>query len=179
MDKRYIKIIDGVEVIKSLREITIRKGTTVTYGPTHEMILKDGWVPYEPIIPELTPEQILENTRRAKIEEILEYDSSEKVNAFNIGEYEVWLDKATRAGLMLRFQAEQAMGKTETVLWYDGMSFPLNLEMAFQMLFALENYASMCYDNTQSHISKVKSISTQEELDLYDFTAGYPTKLQF
>lgn len=47
------------------------------------------------------------------------------------------------------------------------------------MLFALENYASMCYDNTQNHISKVKSISSQKELDSYDFTAGYPTKLQF
>lgn len=179
MKKNYIKIIDGVEVIKSSREIIIRNGNKVIYGPTHEMILKDGWVPYEPVVHKETPEEVLERTRHAKLMEIADYDASEKVNEFSIGEYKVWLDKATRAGLMLRFQAEQAMGKTETVLWYEGMSFPLNLEIAFQMLFALENYASMCYDNTQNHISKVKSISSQKELDSYDFTAGYPTKLQF
>ena len=50
MKKNYIKIIDGVEVIKSSRDITIRNGNKVIYGPTHEMILKDGWVPYEPVV---------------------------------------------------------------------------------------------------------------------------------
>jgi hypothetical protein len=49
------------------------------------------------------------------------------VNQFYIGEYATWLDKATRVGLKLRFESELAQGMTDTVLWQDGISFPLNL----------------------------------------------------
>jgi hypothetical protein len=42
----------------------------------------------------------------------------------------MWLDKETRVGLKLRFEAELASGKTETTLWYDGLSFNLSLEQA-------------------------------------------------
>lgn len=179
MKKNYIKIIDGVEVIKSFRDITIRNGNKVIYGPTHEMILKDGWVPYEPVVHKETPEEVLERTKYAKLMEIADYDASEKVNEFSIGEYKVWLDKATRAGLMLRFQSEKAIKRTETTLWYDGIPFPLALNSAMEMLYALENYASMCYDNTQSHIANIKNLTTIEEVQAYDFTTGYPDKLRF
>jgi hypothetical protein len=37
---------------------------------------------------------------------------------------------------------------TDTVLWQDGMQFPLPLEDAINLLYAIEIYASACYDNT-------------------------------
>lgn len=177
--KLYEKIIDGKQHCKPANKIVIVKDGMQIFNPTEEMLFEDGWKVHEPIPYEPTEEEILNREKEYKIEEIIRHDSSPEVNCFYIADQEMWLDKATRTGLMLRFQAEQAMGKTETVLWYEGISFPLNLEIAFQMLFALENYASMCYDNTQNHINKVKSISSRKELDSYDFTAGYPTKLQF
>lgn len=109
----------------------------------------------------------------------MDYDSSKEVNQFYINDIPMWLDKVTRAGLMLRFQAEQASGKTETILWHNGMQFPLTLDTAFQMLYALEIYASECYDNTQKHLGIVSNLSTIEEVESYDYTTGYPDKLRF
>lgn len=117
--------------------------------------------------------------KEKKLAEIAAYDSSSSVNGFFINGIEVWLDKDTRAGLKLRFEAEIATGKTETTLWYEGMQFPLPLELAMQMLYAIEVYASACYDNTQSHYAAVKGMYSVEEINAYDYTVGYPEKLSF
>jgi hypothetical protein len=107
------------------------------------------------------------------------YDSSKNVNSFYIQDIEVWLDKATRAGLKLRFEAELSMGKETTTLWYNNMQFPLSVENAVNMLYAIEIYASACYDNTQRHIAVVSKLESIEDVDAYDYTSGYPEKLQF
>ena len=91
----------------------------------------------------------------------------------------MWLDKSTRAGLMLRFQSEQAIGREMTSLWYGGQMYELPLVNAFQMLYALEVYASACYDNTQRHLATVNGLQSIEEVEGYDYTTGYPTKLEF
>lgn len=117
--------------------------------------------------------------KEKKLAEVVAYDASTNVNSFTVSGIDVWLDKDTRAGLKLRFEAENAMGKTDTVLWYNGMQFPLLLTQAMQMLYAIEVYASACYDNTQRHIANVKGLSTVSEVDAYDYTIGYPEKLAF
>lgn len=81
--------------------------------------------------------------------------------------------------MKLRFDAEVAMGKTETTLWYGNMQFPLSLNMALQMLYAIEVYASACYDNTQAHLANVDNLETLDAVLEYDYTVGYPEKLNF
>lgn len=71
------------------------------------------------------------------------------------------------------------MGKTETALWYNNMQFPLELSLAMQMLYAIEIYASECYDNTQLHLANVDRIETLDAVLEYDYTVGYPEKLRF
>lgn len=110
---------------------------------------------------------------------IVEYDSSDNVNQFTVSGVPIWLDKETRAGLKLRFEAELALGNTDTILWYEGLQFPLKLENAIQMLYAIEVYASQCYDCTQSHLSKVTTLKTLPAIELYDYAANYPNKLSF
>ena len=169
--KRYIK--DGK--IKHRNEIVIRKDGMNTYNPTEEMILADGWEEY------ITPvyEPTIDDYRRRKKDEITRYDSSDEVNAFYMQGQRMWLDKATRAGLMLRLQAEQSMGKETTTLWYGSHQFELSMTNAFQMLYALELYASQCYDNTQRHLAAVDALESKEEIDAYDYRTGYPVKLEF
>lgn len=182
--KRYIK--DGIIktrnqiVIKGQRTIKGKDGnekvvSTNTYNPTEEMILADGWEEY------VTPvyEPTIDDYRKRKKDEILRYDSSDEVNAFYMQGERMWLDKSTRAGLMLRFQSEQAIGREMTSLWYSGQMYELPLAMAFQMLYALEVYASACYDNTQRHLATVNGLQTIEELESYDYRVGYPNKLEF
>ena len=173
--KRFQKEIDGKTVVKFANKIIIYKDDMQTINPTEEMILADGWVEYvEPVhIPTLAEK------KAQKKEEITRYDSSRSVNEFYMNNYPVWLDKATRAGLKLRFEAEIATGKTDTVLWYEGSQFPLSLEQAMQMLYAIEVYASACYDNTQRHLSEVDKLETIEEVEAYNYRKGYPDKLRF
>ncbi len=177
--KRYTKTIDGKQIIKSANKIVIVKDGMQIFNPTKEMLIADGWiehisVPYEP-----TEKEILNREREYKIEEILRHDSSLEVNCFYIEGQEVWFDKTTRVGLKLRFDAEIACGRTNTILWYEGVSFNLELANAVQMLNAIELYASACYDKTQMHIANVKLMENVEEIKKYDYRVGYPEKLNF
>jgi hypothetical protein len=177
--KKYTKTIDGKQVIKPANKIVIVKDGTQTFNPTEEMILNDGWTEYVPVVEEPTEEEIFNREKEHMIEEIMRYDSSEEVNIFYVQNIPMWLDKATRAGLMLRFQAETAIGETETSLWYNSMEFKLPIETATQMLYAIEVYASKCYDKTQYHIAEVSKITDIDELRHYDYRHDYPEKLSF
>ena len=173
--KRYSKTIDGKTIIKRANEIVIKGNGSQTFNPKEDAILADGWVEYEP--PVIVP--TLEEIKANKIEAILAYDSSEAVNEFSMGGLPIWLDKATRAGLLLRFEAEAKAGRTSTTLWYNGLPFTLPLTYAQEILIALELYASACYDNTQRHIAEVQKLESKEAVEAYDYTTGYPAKLNF
>ena len=163
--------------IKDRKHIIINKDGMTTFNPTDEMLFEEGWEKY--VIPEPTKEELLARAKRDKKREIEHYDSSSEVNEFYVNDVTMWLDKSTRTGLMLRFNAEIALGKTETILWYGEVSIPLQLNIAVQMLYALEVYASACYDNTQLHYANVDKLETIEEVENYDFRNGYPEKLRF
>lgn len=173
--KRYSKVIDGKTIIKRAEEIVIKGNGSQTFNPTESMILADGWTEYVAPVYEPT----LEEKKQGKINEILAYDSSSAVNEFSMGGLPIWLDKATRAGLLLRFEAESKVGRETTTLWYGGQSFTLPLAQAQQILIALELYASECYDRTQAHIAAVNAMESKEAVEAYDYTGGYPSKLLF
>lgn len=180
--KQYIKN----NTIKTRQEIVVVKNGMRAINPTEEMILADGWVEYvapTPEIIELSEEKkakaALVRARHKLRNSIISYDSSSDVNCFYMQGKPMWLDKATRAGLMLRFQAEQAMGNEYTTLWYGTNQYELPLLGAFQMLYALEVYASQCYDNTQMHLAAIQGLQEIEEIESYDYTTGYPEKLSF
>lgn len=91
----------------------------------------------------------------------------------------MWLDKATRVGLKLRFESELEIGETITSLWYDEVKYELPIESAIQMLHDIEIYASKCYDRTQEHYANVSKLTTKEEIESYNYIYGYPEKLRF
>lgn len=173
--KLYAKEIDGKNVIKQLKEIVLIKEKKQIINPSEEMVFEDGWVEYVYVEPEKT----IEDYRKEVLYKISDFDNSNVVNEFYIQGIPVWLDKQTRAGLKLRFESELAIGQEETSLWYNDMQFPLPLKDAMQMLYAIEIYASKCYDNTHFHISKINKKETIEEIQSYDYTTGYPEKLNF
>lgn len=191
MNTLFTKTINDRSIVKARRTIILNRIVSIedtetgetkevevqTFNPTDEMLLEDGWTVY--IKPEPTEDEILNRTKREKIDEINHYDSSDEVNIFYIQGLPVWLDKATRAGLKLRFEAELAMKEENTTLWYGNQSFTLQLNMAIQMLYAIEVYASKCYDNTQKHLANVEKLETLEEIIEYDYHTGYPEKLNF
>lgn len=173
--KQYVKTVDGKTTIRNANRIIVIDNDTQTINPTEEMILADGWVEY--VRPEPTAEELLQNAKVNMKNNIRSYDLSTVVNEFFIDNISVWLDKSTRAGLKLRFEAEIAIGKTTTTLWYGGKQFVLSLENAMEMLYAIEAYASACYDNTQRHLANIDNLITIEDVDAYDYQIGYPEKL--
>ena len=190
MNTQFIKTINGKPQIKSRKDIVVNKMVQITSpeglinyvpinysAPNNEMLFEDGWQLYEGV--KVSEEQLISNEREHLKFNITNYDASENVNVFYIGDISVWLDKNTRAGLMLRFNSEIALKKENTTLWYEGHSFTLPLNTAMQMLYALEVYASECYDNTQSHIANVNALEDLEALKNYDYRTGYPDKLRF
>lgn len=119
----------------------------------------------------------LESAKAIMTSRINAYDQSEAVNSFRIGNMTYWLDKATRAGLLLRLQAEQAVGKTTTTLWAGTIPVTLPMSVAMQFLFALENYASECYDRTAQHLAEIGAMDDVDDILAYDYTDGYPERL--
>lgn len=170
-----MKLYKKDNLIKSLNKIVIIKDGMQIFNPTEEMILEDGWVEFvAPVV-----ERTIEDYRKEKIDEILMHDSSRIVNIFYVNDMPMWLDKATRAGLVGRLSAEINAGKTTTTLWYEIHKFELSTELAMNLLNTLEIYASECYDNTQQHIANVTMLESIEEIETYDFHVGYPEYLKF
>lgn len=117
--------------------------------------------------------------REALAEAILRHDSSSAVDSFSLKGTSMRLDKATRAGLLMRLDAEEQAGNTSTTLWYEGKGYTLSPADARRMLMQLELYASQCYDRTQAHLSAIAQMESVEEILGYDYTAGYPERLEF
>lgn len=171
MNKFFIK--NGL--IKPITDIVIKQNGRMVINPTKEMLIADGWEEY------IIPEKVitLDEIKMQKIEEIIAYDSSDDVNRFYVAGFPIWLDKLTRVGLQGRLNAERVKGKINTTLWYEHMQFTLPIDMAEQMLYEVEMYASACYDNTQSHIAAVMELDNTLAVQQYDYTIGYPEKLMF
>lgn len=114
-----------------------------------------------------------------KISEIMEYDGSDNVNSCRICGMDAWYSKEDRQSLKMRFESEEAVGKTETTLWYGKNSIVLPVVKAKEFIILLENYAAECFDTTRRHILNVIDLKDEQEIKSYDNKSGYPEKIVF
>ena len=124
-----------------------------------------------------TEEEVLRFVKGEVVKAITAYDSSSEINEFSYMGFPLWLCKEARAGLVVRFNAEEAMGKTDTKLWAGTTDFSLSIADGRNMLNAVEYYASQCFDCTAAHKAAVEKLETIEDLVAYDYKSGYPEKL--
>lgn len=110
--------------------------------------------------------------------EIEKHDTSPAVNSFMLNRQHVWLDKATRVGLMNSTSIAKAMGQPTTTLWMGDVKLVVECDKATQLLSALEMYALECFNVTAAHKKAVAELNTVEEVLEYDYTAGYPEVLE-
>lgn len=120
----------------------------------------------------------LEEAKAEKIAEIIAYDTSDKVNGFILNGLLVWLDKATRVGLMNSTTIAKAAGQETTTLWLGGLKLVVDCDKAIQLLSALEMYALECFNVTASHKQAVSQLTTIEDVEAYDYKTGYPKMLE-
>ena len=120
----------------------------------------------------------LKQAKADKIAEIAAYDTSSSVNGFMLNGLLVWLDKATRVGLMNSTTIAKAAGQETTTLWLKGIKLVVDCDKAIQLLSALEMYALECFNVTASHKAAVGELRTIEEVEAYDYKTGYPKMLE-
>lgn len=115
---------------------------------------------------------------RSKVAEIEAYDTSDKVNGFMLNGMTVWLDKATRVGLMNSTTIAKAAGQQTTTLWLGDVKLEVDCDKAIQLLSALEMYALKCFNVTSAHKAAVAELKTIKEVEAFDVTADYPKQLE-
>lgn len=120
----------------------------------------------------------LEEAKEMLLAEIDAYDKSSAVNGFALNGTVVWLDKATRVGLMNSTSITKAMGQATTTLWLGESKMEVPCDTAIQLLSALEMYALECFNVTAAHKKAVSELTSIEEVEKYDITAGYPAQLR-
>ena len=142
--------------------------------PTPEILLENG---YTPVDIEPSQEELLAAAKVEKIAEIKEYDNSDAVNSFKLNGISVWINREDRIGTRRAIELDIASGKTESEIWLNGFKLVVNSQLALKLLDAVGHYAYSAYNVTQSHIFAVKNLTSINEVEKYDYTKGYPEKL--
>lgn len=142
--------------------------------PTEQYVYDGCWLDTGGMASE---QALLAAAQREVLSAIAAYDASDSVNAFVLNGQKVWLDKATRVGLMNSTSIAKAMGQATTTLWLGEAKLVVDCDKAIQLLSALEIYALDCFNVTAAHKKAVNEMTTLEDVLGYDYTGDYPQKL--
>ena len=91
----------------------------------------------------------------------------------------MWIDASVRQQLRISLDAMQTLGRETVTKWFDGEQYTYPTSIWYQMLAAVEVYAADALNVTESHKAAINALTTVQEIEDYDFTTGYPEKLEF
>lgn len=181
MKKRYYNATTK-EWYTEGNSLTRRVNGAVFSGiPSVEQLTEWGF--REWVEPAPTPAQLLEQAKMQKIAEIEAYDNSDEVNGFDIvagGQtMAAWLTPDKRSDYKNSLDSAELLGMTEVHPVLNGVAITLDIQTAKLALAKIQIYANQCYGVTEQHKAAVNALETVEEVEEYDFTAGYPERLTF
>ncbi len=167
---------------KGIPHITLKRMIVTPQKQGHDAILRadinTGRVWFDLV-------ENIDGARVRIIAAIETHDKSPAVNSFTVGGAAMWLDREERTSLARTITLAAEAGERTFAMWTPGapgvppVSFGIPIEMAGPMLDALELYAKATYNVTQSHKAAVYALATAAEIEAYDYTAGYPARLEF
>lgn len=131
---------------------------------------------------ELTPvpPRTLEQAKEEKISQIKVYDDSNAVNGFTINnEIEGWLTPAERSNYRSSIESAKNFSVPSLSFYVGDFLMTVTPEQGEYMLDQVQLYADQCAIVTKQHQLAVNALDTIEAVDAYDYTQGYPTKLDF
>lgn len=122
----------------------------------------------------------LEEAKSEMLTKIAEYDNSENVNDFTINNaLHAWFTPAERSNYANSINAAELLGLSNLSFYVGNVSLEVPTASAKQMLAAIQLYADACYIVTKGHEAAVDALETIEEVDGYEYTVGYPERLNF
>ena len=110
---------------------------------------------------------------------IQQYDKSEYVNSFLLNGDSIWLSKDLRVSIANTVAIKKDKNIEKSSIWYNNKEYILPVDFILDMLDDVEIYADTCNSVTQRHIANVKAMTDIDEINNYDYTLSYPTKLKF
>lgn len=125
-----------------------------------------------------TANRRLAQAKREVLKKIDAYDTSPAVNGFYLNGECVWLDFELRDRVYQGNERLQRIGRTDTTLWLGKQCYNLSIEQAQNIISHIEAYAKDCYNVTAAHKKAVSELTSIEEVEKYDITAGYPAQLR-
>ena len=128
---------------------------------------------------EPTPAELLALAKGKKDGDITAFDNSANVNSFIIGGLPMWLGWELRARLKSSLEAIEAAGGTEMTKGFGGIEYTFSVDQWHAMINAVENYAGQCQKVTEGHRAAVNALATIADVEAYDYTVGYPPKINF
>ena len=163
---------EGQGIVKRLENGSLFMGV-----PTSEQLSSWGYEEY--VEPTPSESALLQQAKNDKFLEIEAYDSSDSVNSFSINGQDMWLTVEERQQLATQISACQAIGRTNMTRWFDGISYTFPISTWQQMLVALEVYAGDAINVTEGHKAAVNALNSISDVNNYNYTSGYPQKLEF
>lgn len=168
-------------------------------GSTYEDFLKDYFVQLneEQIAfykenPDASPEEILnmelfpiednslQEAKNHMLMKINEYDYSENVNGFTINNViTTWFTPIERSNYSSSIQAAKLLGQDTLTFAVGDNILQVSTTNAEMMLAAIQLYADACFIVTKQHKMNIEALESVEEVENYDYTSGYPEKLNF
>ena len=173
--KTYYKIVNDETVFFTGNVLYTETATII--NPSEETLLENGWQIY--VAPEPTDAEKLATAKLDKIAQIEEYDSSSEVEEFTINDTPMWLGHELRQQIRTSTDAYSAMGQTNMTKVFNGAEYTFPITTWIQMLNALEVYAAEALNTTERHKNAVNALTDIQDVIDYDYTTGYPTKLEF
>ncbi len=104
---------------------------------------------------------------------------SDAVKAFLINGIRGWLNSEERVSIRKAAADKAAAGRETVMLYLSGQGIEMTPAKVEEILAAVEVYASDCYDKTEQHKAAVAALESVEDVQAYDYTAGYPETLSF
>ena len=162
--------VTQMEIPATLRSIYSLEGTDEEVAEAYLEIVRDNYRP----VPEPSPS---EQSKAEKLAALAAYDTSEAVNSFTLNDVPCWITAAERATYNTSIQAAELLGETTIEIPLAGQFFTLPIAQSKMMLAMIQRYADKAAVVTARHKAAIEALATAEEIEAYDFTAGYPEKI--
>ena len=124
-------------------------------------------------------DKVVDAAKNYIIANIEKYDDSTDVNQFYVNNIGVWFKPDERKTIEYGVRCSQSTGRSSYDVTWNSMQVSVPCDTALQILAQIEVYALDCLNVTAKHKAAVESFTTAEEVLSYDYTTGYPEKLNF
>lgn len=171
--------IQGKEIVADEGKYLHRIGSDI-YFTRCTLLQGEGVENFEEVFEKPNEEDVeLEQLKQQKIEELNVYYDSNAVNIFYVGDIPMWLDPTLRANIQRQIEANILLENPTTNLPINGAVVKFPNDTAKLMLAKIELYAGECYNVRDKKIYEINALTTKEEIESYDITAGFPEVLKF